>query len=128
MSRVAPADLFATGLACGAAALGLLAGSGPLMPLLGALVVLAGVVRARVALAVALFCVAPLIALTGGLDHLALTFAGLALAASAAAFLVGDRRPAVPIGEDGRLAAAIVLAVALVGTAGALARFAILFV
>jgi hypothetical protein len=82
----APAHLIGVGFALAAAALGIAADTGPLVPVLAGAVALGGLARARVASTVALLGVAPLLGVIGWADA-TLTAAAACLAAAAIAML-----------------------------------------
>ena len=86
----APAHLIGGGFALAAAAFGIAAGTGPLVPILAGAVALGGLARARVASTVALLGVAPLLAVIAWPDIGLLAAAGC-LAAAAIAMLAGAR-------------------------------------
>jgi hypothetical protein len=115
--------LLSIALSLAAAGLGVAEGTGPLLPLLAGLVVLAALVRARVALIVSFVLVGPLVAALGH-GHARLEAAGALLCASAlVGWLRARAQGARDDPADAVLAARIVLAGAAFIAAGSLASF-----
>jgi hypothetical protein len=124
-----PLDLFAAGLAALAAALGWLAGSGPLVALVGLLLLGAMLVRAQLAATATASLVAPLLVVIGVAaqsgDGFVLALGAVALLASAAIVRLGSAGATHP--PDAIVAARAVLALAAYAAALLLAFFAVLF-
>jgi hypothetical protein len=117
-------DVTAIAFGVAAGAFGLSAGTGPLAPGLAALVLGGLVLRARSALYIAVWAVAPLLVWATYPDLSAL-IASLALAASAlCALLAARQRPESP--EEATVAARVTLAAAMVMAASGLLSFDIL--
>ena len=117
------ADVIAIALAVVAAAFGVSAGTGPLMPGLAVLVLIGLPLRARSAEYVAVCAVCPFLVWATWPDS-SMFAAAVALAGSGVFALLGARER--PPASDGLVAARITLAVAMVVTASALLSFDLL--
>jgi hypothetical protein len=112
----------AVALAVAAGVLGVLAHSGPLVPLLACLVIASGLAQGQVACATGFIAVGPLVAIVGS-GHWRLQAAGIALAASSLLFWLDSHRHAHDQAGELRVAARVVTAAGMLVVAAAFVVF-----